>query len=552
MSVAPARTVDFTPAALALRVGQSVIGPLLSGPTGQVAMKQLASMTRDGATGSVQLLDALDQAAAGQVIKALQKGENLPGYLLDIGAHLQNPDAIQGRTVALVTGLHSRIADTISGLHDVLQDRAQRGRLTQALTTPDQTHMRILKLERDSGETQYFLAYRIQHNHWRGERLWYGGGLRWAPNINPHLVEMLATDMTFKNALMGLHMGGGKGGIAVDPKRLSRGEKERLSQAYAIAFADAVARFRDKPAPDMGTTDAHVPLMRWHQGALDEMVGVGVAPGSYTAKNLDEADARVDLNGIRGRDIATGLGGVVALQALRQAAGATFAIGDTHIVQGAGNAGGHYAILTAEAGEKVVGISDSTQAWYDPNGLSVDFLKALRAHKEGELPFTDLPMRPNMTPDQLLAQWADIMVPAARHNTITTEIVRGFAERGGRVFLPLANKPFQDEAELAVRELELAGRILSPADVLISGGGVTLSEAESYQNAGFVWDGVAGVYQEVDEPRLWTMEESRARLAAAMILAVRATYERAQERGITLTEAAWEVGILRLAESMPG
>ncbi len=214
------------------------------------------------------------------------------------------------------------------------------------LKTPDATHHFELEVKMDDGSLKTFPAYRVQWNRARGP---YKGGIRYAPVVDLDEVKALSFWMAIKTAVVGVPLGGGKGGIVVDPKTLSVGELERLTRAFARALAPHVGPDLDIPAPDMNTSGRE---MGWFLDEYEKTIGRS-APGVVTGKPLA-------LGGSLGRDAATGRGGFDLLDEVLRRIGIDPVEGKARIaVQGFGNVGAWFAKLAEEAGHTIVAVSDS-------------------------------------------------------------------------------------------------------------------------------------------------------------------------------------------------
>ena len=383
-----------------------------------------------------------------------------------------------------------------------LDKAAAMMRLDQAvlekLKQPDRIHRFELEVKMDDGSTRKFPAYRVQWNRARGP---YKGGIRYAPVVDLDEVKALSFWMAIKTAVVGVPLGGGKGGIVVDPKALSPGELERLTRAYARALAPHVGPDLDVPAPDMNTSGRE---MGWFLDEYEKTIGRS-APGVVTGKPLS-------LGGSLGREAATGRGGFFLLEALSDAAG----LGKHQrrlAVQGFGNVGFWFAKLAAEAGWTIVAISDSKGGVYDEKGVD------LEAFKAG--PRT-------LTQAELLECDCDILVPAAMENQITEEIARKLK---AKAILELANGPTAPEAD---EVLEGRGITVVP-DVLANAGGVTVSCFEWIQNL---------------TRESWSEEAVNAKLKDVMLAAWRDIRATQKTFGGSMREAAFIEAVRKISEAM--
>lgn len=318
----------------------------------------------------------------------------------------------------------------------------------------------------DDGVERIFTAYRVQHSSVRGP---YKGGIRYHPQVDKAEVQALSLWMAIKCAVVGIPLGGGKGGIIVDPKLLSEKELERLSRAWVRAFKDVIGPLKDVPAPDVYTTPQ---IMKWMAEEYVALTGDSKGYATFTGKPLD-------YHGSEGRGAATAQGGFYVLQAYAE---------DTNMpqdarvaVQGFGNAGSIMADFLWKAGYRVVAVSDSKGGLYNPNGLDIRSVSEYKAHN-GSLQGYESASA--LTNEELLVCDCDVLVPAALENQITRE--NALKVKAG-VILELANGPTTPEADEILSER----KIMILPDVLANAGGVTVSYFEWYQNMkGEKWSAV--------------------------------------------------------------
>lgn len=336
------------------------------------------------------------------------------------------------------------------------------------LKEPDRVIEGELSITMDDGKSKTFSAFRSQHNNARGP---YKGGVRYHAGVTKEEVKALSTWMTWKSAVTGIPYGGGKGGIIVDPRQLSVGELERLSRAYARLIASQVGPWQDIPAPDVNTTGQ---IMAWfvdeyQTWLLEQGRGIAENPlATFTGKPLE-------LGGSEGREEATGLGGVFVMDKLtqvqkKQASELTIAI------QGFGNVGYWFAHHAQLLGYKIVAISDSKTAIYQPLGL--DPMAALNHKKEtGSLSG----LGEEITNEALLELDVSILVPAALESVITAQ---NAARIKAKTIIEMANGPVTPDADPILAQ---QGVQIIP-DVLANAGGVTTSYFEWVQNLqGYSW-----------------------------------------------------------------
>ncbi len=317
----------------------------------------------------------------------------------------------------------------------------------------------------DNGQIQVFTGYRCQHNNALGP---FKGGIRYDVSVNRDEVMALAMLQTWKNALVNLPYGGAKGGVVCEPKKLSLGEKERLTRRYTSEIMPIVGPNEDIPAPDAGT-DGQV--MSWYLDTYSMMVGHQEL-GCVTGKP-------VSLGGSVGREEATGRGVMNILRKFLATQNKTIE-GTKVVVQGFGNVGSHAAKLIDERGGIVTAISDKTSGIFNENGVEID--EAMRYYKaNGSL--EDYHGGDSVTNDEILTcDDCEVLIPAAMENTITEEIAPHIK---ARVLVEGANGPTTPRADEILRE---NGVTILP-DILANAGGVTVSYFEWVQGLqNFFWE----------------------------------------------------------------
>ena len=311
-----------------------------------------------------------------------------------------------------------------------------------------------IEIELDSGEVATFPAFRVQHNSSRGP---YKGGIRFHPQVNLDEVKILSSLMTWKCAVVNIPMGGGKGGVIVDYKQLSKNEQEKLSRGYMKAFFEYLGPDKDIPAPDVNTNEQN---MAWMMDEYNHLAGYE-APGCITGKPID-------LFGSEVRDIATSLGGKHVVDRLLKSLSL-----DSYpmrvAIQGIGNVGGGIAkLLTEDNKYKVVAISDSKGGIYQEEGLDVNNVLAYKK-QVGSI------QNQNISNSELLELDVDLLVLAALEDQITEDNASNIK---AKVILELANNPI---TEVADKILESMNITVIP-DILANAGGVTVSYFEWIQN----------------------------------------------------------------------
>jgi glutamate dehydrogenase/leucine dehydrogenase len=316
----------------------------------------------------------------------------------------------------------------------------------------------------DNGKIEVFEGYRVIHSTVLGPSK---GGIRYAMDVNADEVMALAAWMSFKCAVANLPYGGAKGGIKCDPRKMSVGELERLTRAYAKSMKDVFGVNKDIPAPDMGTSGRE---MAWIVDEFNKIIGED-SPGVITGKPIS-------IGGSLGRDAATGRGVMVnTLSALKKMGLKANEV--TAVVQGFGNVGSHAARLLSEKGIKIVGIGDHTASFYNENGIDIaaalDFVAKNNRVLKGFTGATEIPA------DQLLISKCDVLVPAALQNVINEE---NAPKIQAKLIVEGANGPTTPEADPILNDK----KIIVVPDILANSGGVTVSYFEWVQNkAGYYW-----------------------------------------------------------------
>ena len=379
----------------------------------------------------------------------------------------------------------------------------------QLLVTPRREVQVQVPFELDNHELKTLIGYRVQHNSARGPMK---GGLRYHPEVDLDEVRSLASLMTWKTAVVNIPYGGAKGGIAVDTKKLSERELERVTRKFIDEIHDIIGPDRDIPAPDMGTDHR---VMAWIMDQYNKYHGFN--PGVVTGKP-------VEYYGIPGREEATGRGvGLLTLKLLgRLRRKATEA---SAVIQGFGNVGTHTAKFLHEAECKVVAISDHTGGFYRAEGIDVP--GALRWVLEHDKVLRGYPDAEEITNDELLEMEVDVLIPAALGGVIT-------AENAPRIRAPIivegANAPVHPDADDI---LDRKGVTILP-DILANAGGVTVSYFEWAQNRQF--------YR-------WNLDRVRQELDKTLTTAFEETWELSKERNVSLRTAAFMLGISRVARA---
>ncbi|ESS10120.1 MAG: glutamate dehydrogenase (NADP) [uncultured archaeon A07HN63] len=381
--------------------------------------------------------------------------------------------------------------DDASAYLDVGDDVLER------LKHPERVLETNLSIERDDGSLDVFRAYRSQFN---GDRGPYKGGIRYHPGVNRAEVKALSGWMVYKCAVVDIPYGGGKGGIAVDPREYSASELERLTRAFAVELRPFIGENQDIPAPDVNTGQRE---MNWLKDTYETLENT-TAPGVVTGKAIDSG-------GSAGRVAATGRSVMLAAREAfdwldRDLADATVAI------QGYGNVGSQAARLIDDLGGDIVAVSDSSGGIYDPSGLAVG---GATDHKRETGSLAGYANTESLTNDDLLTLDVDLLIPAALENAITESLAPDVA---ADVIVEGANGPITPAADDILTE---QGVYVVP-DILANAGGVTVSYFEWVQNRQrFSWtedrvndelerviteafDGLVETYEATDTPNLRT------------------------------------------------
>jgi glutamate dehydrogenase (NAD(P)+) len=334
----------------------------------------------------------------------------------------------------------------------------------QMLVTPFREVKVDVSITLDNGELGTFIGYRVQHDNSRGPMK---GGLRYHPTVDMDEAQGLASLMTWKTAVVNLPYGGAKGGIAVDPARLTPREQERLTRRFVQQIHDIIGPQRDIPAPDVNT---NAQVMAW---IMDEYSRIhGFSPAVVTGKP-------VELFGSRGREEATGRGVVMALEEHLKDAGLGEVRGKTFAVQGFGNVGSWACRFLHDRGGRIVAVGDAGGGVRNPEGLDIG---ALLAHARTTRTVSGFAGGEPLSNEALLRLDVDVLVPAALGGVITEA---NAADVRARIVLEAANAPTTPRAD---EMLQARGVTVLP-DIWVNAGGVTVSYFEWVQNIQqFTWD----------------------------------------------------------------
>lgn len=353
-------------------------------------------------------------------------------------------------------------------------------------------------------------CFRVQHNSALGP---YKGGLRYHPAVNLNEIKALAGWMTFKCALAGIPYGGGKGGVAVDPKKLTADNLEKITRAFTRKMAKYIGPETDIPAPDMGTNPQ---IMAWLFDEYSKISGYNV-PAVVTSKP-------VELGGLKIRDEATGLGGKMILDSLINKLGLKKE-GLKIAIQGFGNVGTHLADLVYHDRHKIIALSDSTGGIFNPRGIDPHYALDWKK-KTGSV--VRLKGTKTITNDELLTTKCDVLVPAALEEVITKENAKNIK---AKIMIELANGPTTIEAD----EILEKNKIMVVPDILANSGGVIVSYFEWVANR----NGLAPKEEKLKE---W--------LRQLLCQSFDQVWKESRRLKIKLRDAAYVVAIGRVVEAM--
>jgi glutamate dehydrogenase (NAD(P)+) len=378
------------------------------------------------------------------------------------------------------------------------------------LRRPDRAMIVSVPTRMDDDRVHVFTGYRVQHNDVLGP---FKGGIRYHPAVNLGEVSALAMWMTWKCSLVGLPLGGAKGGIACDPADLSRHELQSMTRRFTAEILNFIGPDVDVPAPDMGTNEQ---VMAWIMDTYSQHKGHAV-PEIVTGKP-------VAIGGTLGRREATGRGVTYMIMEAAKHLGMDLAQ-CTAAVQGFGNVGSVVVKELANIGVKIIGVSDRTGGFYDVKGLPVEKLLEL-ANKNHIL--EGCPYGEKISNAEILELKCDILIPAALEMQITKE---NAARLRCRILAEGANGPTTLEADRILREKAV---FLIP-DILANAGGVVVSYFEWVQDL---------------QNFFWTEEEVNKKLRDILVKAFYEVLGTSQREKVDMRLAALMIGIERVARAM--
>lgn len=412
---------------------------------------------------------------------------------------------------------YQQCVEKLKKVCDILQEEAKTAserksiyEHTEKIKEPKRIIEVNIPVKMDDGLIRFFKGYRVQHSDIRGP---FKGGIRFHPKVDLDEVKSLSFWMSLKCSVVNIPFGGGKGGIEVDPKRLSRNELENLTRAYVGLIHKNIGPHIDVPAPDVYTNPQ---IMAWIMDEYSKIAGYD-EPAVVTGKP-------VEIGGSLGRDTATAQGGFYVLENIFKKLGLKKEE-MTIAVNGFGNAGYNFARIATEAGCRVLAVSDSKGGAYNENGLDINALYLHKKQNGSVLGFSDARDIGN---SDLLSLPVKVLVPAALEGVINKENAEDVR---AEMILELANGPVTTEGD---RIFNSKSRTIIP-DILANAGGVVVSYFEWVQN-------IRSYY--------WEAERVQDRLAAKMDKAVEEVW-RAKERHVCdLRTAAYIIAVDRIRKAI--
>lgn len=367
----------------------------------------------------------------------------------------------------------------------------------------------------DDGTIKTFTGYRSQHNDALGPAK---GGLRFSPTISMDETKALSMWMTFKGAIVGLPYGGGKGGVACDPQKLSLREKEAVTRGYIRAIAPIIGPLQDIPAPDVAT---NAQVMGWVMDEYSKVMGFNNF-AVVTGKPLI-------LGGSQGRTQATAMGCCLVIREAAKKLGIPVK-GARVAIQGWGNAGNNLATILQEMGAKIIAVADYRGGLYSEQGLDASTIVKVDGYLKQKTAggIIDYPGATQISSGDLLTVECDVLIPAAVENQITGE---NAGKIRAKILAEAANGPTTPEGNEILKTMD----IFVIPDILASAGGVTVSYFEWVQNL---------------QNYYWTKEEVNQRLEQKMVAAFENVFNFSKEYSVDMRSAAYMVGIKQLADAM--
>lgn len=406
------------------------------------------------------------------------------------------------------------MANTYEKLLSTITEAANTANLAEddyiSLLSPEREMHVSIPVKMDNGKINVFNGYRVQHSTLRGPAK---GGIRFHQDVNIDEVRSLAAWMTFKCAVADIPYGGGKGGICVDPSKLSETELEKLTRGYTRRIASFIGPKIDIPAPDVGT---NAKVMSWIADSYSIYAGE-FSPAVVTGKPLP-------LGGSKGRVEATGRGVLFATREILKKLNKNLK-DQSVVIQGLGNVGGVTADLFYKEEAKIIAISDTSSAIYNEKGLNIP--QILKHKKEGKKLNSFAGDFTRLSNEELLELKADILIPAALENQI---IEKNASNIKASIIIEAANGPVTPEADKILEK----NNIITVPDVLANSGGVIVSYFEWVQNL---------------QSFYWTEEEVNKRLEDKMIEAFKLVWDVKEAYKVSMRKAAYIKALKQLVET---
>ncbi|MCE5329189.1 Glu/Leu/Phe/Val dehydrogenase [bacterium] len=366
-----------------------------------------------------------------------------------------------------------------------------------------------IPVKMDDGDIEIFKGYRVQHNTNRGPAK---GGIRYHQDVTLDEIKALSMLMTWKCSLVNIPFGGAKGGIIVDPYKVSKRELEKLTRRYTYELLPFIGPEKDIPAPDVGT---NAQIMAWIMDTYSIAKGYMV-PGVVTGKPIS-------LGGSQGREEATSRGAVYTILSALKVLGITTS-NLTVAVQGFGNVGSHAAKILYDLGFKIIALSDVTGAIQSKNGIDPYKLSDFIRTK----PLVDYPDAEKMDPLKFFETKCDILIPAALENQITA---KNASTIKAKIIAEGANAPTTPDADPILKD----NNIFIIPDVLCNSGGVTVSYFEWVQG---------------NDAYFWSKRKVNLQLRDIMEKAFYEVYDFSKDRKLDMRNAALALAVSRVAEAM--
>ncbi|MBP6041711.1 Glu/Leu/Phe/Val dehydrogenase [Candidatus Saccharibacteria bacterium] len=388
--------------------------------------------------------------------------------------------------------------------------------LIEQIITPNTVIKFAVPISKDDGTTELATGCRVQHNDSRGP---YKGGMRFHPSVTEQEVTALATLMSIKCAVIDLPYGGGKGGVNVDPRKLSESELRSVTDNFATALAPHIGSEYDIPGPDVGIKSY---MVDWMVESYSKSKGgdEATARSTFTGKSVENG-------GSKGRDSSTGRGGVIVTKSLLDELGSNSPGRPSILVQGFGSVGFWYSKLAHDYGWKIQGVSDSKSGIISDQeaGFDPELIQRQKKSMGEYTALKDTGLGVIIDNDKYLEQKTDILVLGALENAITME---NAGRLNAKIIIEMANGPITNEAH---DYLTKKGVVILP-DVLANAGGVAVSYLEWLQSK---------------KGEQWDEDEVNRQLTQIMTDAFDAVWDRSADSRTSLKKAALELGVKRIA-----